>query len=115
LSKFNTHYFHVVEFTIEFEARSLLQKIEHLRKHTTRRHKSIHNAIEVKTFFSDSTPMTDTSTESSTQSLHFPLTAVVGLTGIERKRERERYLHTTIKAKLERLRSARLTRHDQAV
>jgi hypothetical protein len=37
------------------------------------------------------------STESSTQSLDFPLTVVNGITG----RGRERNLHTTVKAKLE--------------
>jgi hypothetical protein len=36
-------------------------------------------------------------TESSTQNLDFPLTAVNGITG----REERRNLHTTVKAKLE--------------
>jgi hypothetical protein len=65
----------------------------------------------VKIFFDNSTAATGSSTESSTQSLDFPLTAINSIA----RRERERNLHTTVKAKLERLRSTRLTRHDQAV
>jgi hypothetical protein len=49
--------------------------------------------------------------ESSTQSLDFPLRAVNSIA----EREERRHLHTTVKAKLERLRLARLTQHDQAV
>jgi hypothetical protein len=49
--------------------------------------------------------------ESSTQSLDFPLRAVNGIA----EREERRHLHTTVKAKLERLRLARLTQYDQAV
>jgi hypothetical protein len=52
------------------------------------------------------------STESSIQSLEFPLLAVISIVG----RVRERNIHTkSYKAKLERLHSARLTHHDQAV
>jgi hypothetical protein len=40
----------------------------------------------VKTFFGTSTPVTGSSTESSTQGIDFPLTAVNGIA----KRERER-------------------------
>jgi hypothetical protein len=65
----------------------------------------------VKTFFGNSTPATGSSTESSTHSLDFPLMTVNGIAG----REERRNLHTTVKVKLEQLRSARLTRHDQAV
>jgi hypothetical protein len=48
--------------------------------------------------------------ESNTQSLDYPLTAINGITERER-----RNLHTIVKAKIEQLYSARLTRHDQAV
>jgi hypothetical protein len=58
------------------EKQKILQKIEHLQKHTTRRHKSIRLALEVKTFFSDSTHAMGSNMESSTQSLDFPLTAI---------------------------------------
>jgi hypothetical protein len=71
------------------------------RKRTTRRHKSIHLALEVKIFFGNSTPAMGSITEFSTQSLDYPLTAVNGITGRERERERERNMHTTVKAKLE--------------
>jgi hypothetical protein len=79
----------------------MLQKIEHLRKHNilaevyNQRHKSNHLALEVKTFFGNSTPTTG----SSTQSLDFPLTAVISIA--ERERESKRNLRTTVKAKPE--------------
>jgi hypothetical protein len=65
--------------------------IDHLRKRATRRHKSNHLALEVKTFFGTSTPVTGSSTESSTQGIDFPLTAVNGIA--KREREREKNLH----------------------
>jgi hypothetical protein len=50
--------------------------------------------------------------ESSTQSLDFPLTTIIGING----RERRRNLHTkNLQSKLERLHSARLTHRDQVV
>jgi hypothetical protein len=52
----------------------------------------------VKTFFGNSTPATDNSMEYSPQSLDFPLVAVNSIA--RRERERERNLHTTVKAKL---------------
>jgi hypothetical protein len=65
--------------------------IDHLRKRATRRHKSNHLALEVKTFFGTSTPVTGSSTESSTQGIDFPLTAVNGIA--KRERERKKNLH----------------------
>jgi hypothetical protein len=65
--------------------------IDHLRKRATRRHKSNHLALEVKTFFGTSTPVTGSSTESSTQGIDFPLTVVNGIA--KREREREKNLH----------------------
>jgi hypothetical protein len=65
----------------------------------------------VKTFFDNSTPTTSTSTKSSTESLDYPLTAINNIA----EREMRENLRTTVKAKLERLRSTTLTRHDQAV
>jgi hypothetical protein len=67
--------------------RKMLQKIEHLwkRKHfcesDTRWCKGIHLALEVKTLFGDSTPVTGSSTESSTQSLDFPLMDINSIAG----------------------------------
>jgi hypothetical protein len=49
------------------EKQEMVQKLEHLQKHTTRRHKSIHLFLEVKTFFGNSTQTTGSSTESSMQ------------------------------------------------
>jgi hypothetical protein len=49
--------------------------------------------------------------ESSIQSLNFPLMATNSITD----REGRRNLHTIVNIKLERLHSARLTQHDQAV
>jgi hypothetical protein len=69
----------------------MLQKIEHLWKH---------NILAM-----------GSSMESSSQSLDFPLTTVNGIA----RREGRRNLHIIAKAKLERLRSARLSRHDQGV
>jgi hypothetical protein len=89
----------------------VLQKIEHLQKHITRRHKSIHLALEVKTLFDNSTPAMGSSVESSTQSLDFPLMVINGIAG----REERRNMLTIVKAKLKQLHLARLTRHDQAV
>jgi hypothetical protein len=63
----------------------------------------------MKIFFDNSTPATGSNTESSTQSLDFPLTVVNSII----RREERRNLHTIVKAKLERLRSARLTGHYQ--
>jgi hypothetical protein len=65
----------------------------------------------LKTFFGNSTLATGSSTESRTQSLDFPLTVVNDITGREERRD----LHTIVKAKFERLHSARLTWHDEVV
>jgi hypothetical protein len=70
----------------------MLQKIGHLWKHITRRHQSIHLALEVKTFFSNSTLVTVPSTESNTQSLDFPRMAINGIT----RRDERRNLHTIV-------------------
>jgi hypothetical protein len=48
---------------------------------------SIHLALEVKTFFDNSTPVTGSSMESNTQSLDFPLTAINGITKKERRKK----------------------------
>jgi hypothetical protein len=56
--------------------------------------KSIHLALEVKIFFINSTSVTGSNTESSTQSLDFPPMVINGI--IERGRERERNLHITV-------------------
>jgi hypothetical protein len=53
------------------------------------------------------------STDSSTQSLDFPLMAANGIAG--RKREKSAHNKDTKNAKLERLRSARLIYHDMRV
>jgi hypothetical protein len=66
----------------------MLQRIEHLRKLRTRCHKSIHLALEVKTFFGNFTPATGSSMKSSTQRVDFPLTTVIGIIGRERVREK---------------------------
>jgi hypothetical protein len=50
-------------------------------------------------------------TESSTQSLDFPLMVINDITG----RGKKKLAQNSYKAKLERLRLARLTRRDQAV
>jgi hypothetical protein len=75
--------------------------------------KGIHLALEVKTSFSNSTPAMGFSTGSSTQKPGLPTDS---RQWFRQKREKRRNLHTkNYKAKLERLRSARLTHHDQAV
>jgi hypothetical protein len=74
--------------------------------------KDIHIALEMKASFDNSMPTTGYSTESSTMKSGLPTDPVNGLVGKEKRRN----LHTkSYKAKLERLRSARLTRRDQAV
>jgi hypothetical protein len=66
----------------------------------------------VKTFLGNSTPATVPIHTLALRSLDFPLIVVIDITG----REGERSLaYKGYKAKLEPLRSARLTRHDQAV
>jgi hypothetical protein len=62
----------------------------------------------VKIFFGTSAPTTGSNTESSTQSLDFPLTVVNGIAGEERRRN----LYIIVKVKLEQLRSVRLIRRD---
>jgi hypothetical protein len=73
--------------------------------------KDIHLTLEVKTSFNNSTPVTDSNTESITRSLDFhwkPSSAS--------SERRDRNLHIkSYKAKLDRLRSTRLSRHDQAI
>jgi hypothetical protein len=74
--------------------------------------KGIHLALKVKTSFGNSTPVTDSSTKSSSKKPRVP----TDNHHQHRQKEGKENLHTkTYKAKLERLRSARLTRHDQAV
>jgi hypothetical protein len=80
-------------------------------KRTSQHHKSIHLALEVKSFFGNSTPTMGSNTESSTQSLYFPLIVINGIAGRDERRD----LHTAVKAKLDRLRSTRLTRYDQVI
>jgi hypothetical protein len=89
--------------------------IDHLRKRATRRHKSNHLALEVKTFFGTSTPVTGSSTESSTQGIDFPLTAVNGIAKRERERKKPTHNNDTTRAKLEQLCSARLICRDLRV
>jgi hypothetical protein len=73
--------------------------------------KDIHLTLEVKTSFGNSTPTTGSSTESSTRSLDFHWQS-----SSASPERRDRNLHTkSYKAKVERLRSARLTHHDQVV
>jgi hypothetical protein len=64
----------------------------------------------VKTSFDNSTPGTDSTTESNSQKPGVPTDSH------HRHRWKKENMHTKkFKAKLEQLRSARLTRHDQAV
>jgi hypothetical protein len=65
----------------------MLQKIEHLWKCITQRHKSIHLTLEVETFLDNSTPAMGSSIEFRTQSLYFPLMVVNGITGGEGKKK----------------------------
>jgi hypothetical protein len=58
-------------------------------KRLTRRRKSIHLALEVKTFIDNSTPTMGPSTESSPQKPELPLIAVIGIT----RRERKKHAH----------------------
>jgi hypothetical protein len=75
--------------------------------------KGIHLALEVRTSFGNSAPVTGFSMGYSTQKPGLPTDSCQWL---RRKREKRRNLHTkSYEAKLERLRSAILTRHDQAV
>jgi hypothetical protein len=75
--------------------------------------KVIHLTLEVKTSFGNSTPATGFSMRPSTQKSELPTDSHQRL---HRKREKRRNLNIkSYKANLERLRSARLTRHDQAV
>jgi hypothetical protein len=62
---------------------------QHFSGSDTRQCKGIHLTQEVNSFFNNSTPVMGFSTESSTQSLDFPLMAVNGIT--ERGREKETY------------------------
>jgi hypothetical protein len=73
--------------------------------------KCIHLTLEVKTSFDNSMPTIGSSTESSSQK------SGVSTNSHHPHHWKEEYnLHTkSYKAKLERLRSARLARHDQAV
>jgi hypothetical protein len=75
--------------------------------------KGIHLALEVKTSFGNSTPTTGFSMGFGTQK---PELLTDSCQRLHRKREKRRNLHTkSYKVKLERLRSARLICHDQAV
>jgi hypothetical protein len=73
--------------------------------------KGIHLTLEVKTSFDNSMPVTGSSMESSSQKLGVPT-----YNHHRHCRKEEENLHTkSYKVKLERLHSARLTHHDQAV
>jgi hypothetical protein len=75
--------------------------------------KCIHLALEVKTSFGNSTPTMSSNTKSSTLKLALPIDRHQWL---RPKIEKRRNLHTkSYKAKLEQLRSARLTRRGQVV
>jgi hypothetical protein len=74
--------------------------------------KDIHLALEVKTFFGNTIPATGLSMESSTKKTGLPTDSHQWH---HRERGKEETYTQKLKAKLERLRSARLTRHDQAV
>jgi hypothetical protein len=74
--------------------------------------KGIHLALEVKTSFGNSTPTTGSSTESSSQKLGVPTNS----RHRHHWKEEKKNLHIkSYKVKLERLRSIRLTRRDQAI
>jgi hypothetical protein len=74
--------------------------------------KGIHLALEVKTSFGNSTPETGSCTEFSYQKPGVP----TDNRHRHRRKEEKKNLYTkSYKIKLERLRSARLTRSDQAV
>jgi hypothetical protein len=74
--------------------------------------KGIHLALEVKTSFVNSTPMMGSSMESSSQKTGVPIDSHHW----HHWKEEKENLHTKrYKAKLERLCSARLIHHDQAV
>jgi hypothetical protein len=66
------------------------------QKRLTRRYKSIHVTLEVKTYFSNSTPVTGPSMKSSLRSLDFLLLAIIGIT----RRERETYTQKVTKQSL---------------
>jgi hypothetical protein len=74
--------------------------------------KGIHLTLEVDTSFINSTPASGSSTESSSQKHGVP----IDIHHRHRRKEEKENLHTkSYKAKLERLRSTRLTHCDQAV
>jgi hypothetical protein len=71
--------------------------------------KGIHLTLEVKTSCDNSTPVTGSSTESSSQKPEFPTN------NHHRHRWKEEDMHRkSYKVKLDQLRSTRLTHHDQA-
>jgi hypothetical protein len=72
--------------------------------------KGIHHVLEVKTSIGNSTPAIGSSMESSSQKLGVPTNS----RHRHHQKEKENLHKKSYKAKLERLRSARLTRHDQA-
>jgi hypothetical protein len=74
--------------------------------------KSIHLALEVKSSYGNSTPVMSPSTESSSQKPGVPTDSHQQH---RQKRGKEETYTQQLKAKLERLRSARLIRCDQAV
>jgi hypothetical protein len=71
--------------------------------------KGIHLTLEVKTSFGNSTPAMGSSTEFNSQKLVVPTNSQQRL---RRNRRKEDTCTQQLKVKLERLRSARLTRHD---
>jgi hypothetical protein len=90
----------------------VLQRVEHVLEVFNSMIKGTHLTLEVKTSHGNSTPTTIPTHNPVLRSLDFPLIAIIGNTG----RERRRNLHTKkLQRKLNRLRSARLTRRDQAV
>jgi hypothetical protein len=74
--------------------------------------KGIHLTLEVKTSFSNYVPATGPTMESSSQKLGVPTN---NHHRHRWKKENKKPAHKSYKAKLERLRSTKLTRHDQAV
>jgi hypothetical protein len=97
----------------KMEKQKVLQKIKYISGSIYLNDKGIHLALEVKPFLSNSTPVTGPNTKSSLQKLRSPIDSHHRH---RQKREGERSpTHKGYKANLERLRSARLTRHDQTV
>jgi hypothetical protein len=89
----------------------VLREIEHVSKAFHSTIKGIHLALEVKTSFGNSTSATDSNTESSSQKPGVPTDS----RHRHHRKQEEEPAHKGYKEKLERLRLARLIRHNQAV